>query len=134
NELHCLTGFDTLAEGVFVVVPIRAAAGASSTSTGSHEAALMASDFPKLDASLVNKASFQRSKKIITFPHIESVHQEALIEEEPRHDRSKAFKASGDDFEDIGEYVELSSSALDVLQSDVIEIFKKCRSSSGRFS
>jgi SagB-type dehydrogenase family enzyme len=138
EELNRLLGLDTLAESVFVVVPIPTTAGASSISPSPYQAPLTASNeastFPRLDAPLVNKAYFQRSKTIIRFPLIESVHQSALIEEEPRPDISKAFQASCDEFDTNGERVELPPPALELLQSDVLEVFKKRRSSFGRFS
>ena len=138
EELNRLLGLETLAESVFVVVPIPTTAGISSTSMDSLQKPSLInnvpSDFPTPDTSPVHKTSFQRSRKIITFPLIEGVHQSALIEGEPRPDRSQAFQASCDEFETQGERVELPPPALELLQSDIVEIFKKRRSSFGRFS
>jgi SagB-type dehydrogenase family enzyme len=137
EELNHLLGLDTLTESVFVVVPLPTTARASSTATDPLQEAPIsneARDFPTPDASPAHKTSFQRSKQVITFPLIEDVHQAALIEAEPRPDSDQALRASCDKFETTGECIELPPPALELLQSDIIEIFKKRRSSFGRFS
>jgi len=139
EELNHLLGLDTLAESVFVVVPLPTNSSTFSTSTfPSKKGALItdgdASTFTELDRPLINKASFQRSKKIISFPLVESVHQATLIENEPRPDKSISFKVNCDEFTTKGECVALAPPALELLQRDVLEVFKKRRSSFGRFS
>jgi SagB-type dehydrogenase family enzyme len=87
-----------------------------------------------LEGPLVRKTSFQRSKEIIRFPIIEEVHLSALIEDEPRPDVKEAFKASCDEFAVAGEKVALPEPATELLQCDVLQVFKQRRSSFGRFS
>lgn len=138
EELNRLLGLETLSESVFVLLPVPTVQRVSSTHEKSYIMQSMASDnrnLPqKLNGALVAKSSFQRSKEVVTFPIIEDVHRSAFIKEEPRPDSREAFKAGCDEFPTCGERVDLLPPAIELLQSDVLEVFKKRRSSFGRFS
>lgn len=126
EELNRLLGFDTLVDSVFAVLPIPAAQrrkrpGVAGTSV------------VPLTTALFEQASFQRSQKLLRFSLIEDTHLATLIDAEQRPEASEAFKAS-DVIESSGELITLPPPALDRLQSDVLELFQRRRSSFGTFS
>lgn len=127
EELNRLLGFDTLADSVFAVLPIPTAPRREQS--GASGASL----FP-LTTPLFGQASFQRSQKLLRFPRIEDTHLATLIDTEQPPEATEAFNAASDTFENSGEPIALPPPALDRLQSNVLQLFQRRRSSFGTFS
>jgi SagB-type dehydrogenase family enzyme len=122
ETLNRLLGLATQDESVFSVIPLPSAPASFSCA------------FPTLDAPLVNKKSFQRSREVLHFPLSELVHQATLLRSETRPAANALLHAKVDILETSGERVELPPPALDHLQDDIAQVFQKRASSFGNFS
>lgn len=125
EEFNRMLGLETLFESVFVALPINV----SLTDPISP-----CTPIERLQAPLVDKTSFERSKELIRFSTVEDVHQAALIDEEQLPDIKESHKASYDEIATSGEKIALPDPATELLQGNVIETFQNRKSSFGRFS
>jgi SagB-type dehydrogenase family enzyme len=133
EEFNCLLGLETLFESVFTIIPL------PMNTTPANP--LPAPDISRsrvyskgLNTPLVTKSSFQRSQLIIRFPMVEEVHIASLVKDEQRPTVKEAYKASCDDFANFSVKIALPEPATELLQCNIIETFKKRKSSFGRFS
>ncbi len=127
EELNQLLGFEKEYESVFAAIPLTAKTQPShADSDGS--ATTVAHRHP-----LVNKASFQLSKRIIRFETNEKVHNATLITDEARPEPQQAFQACVN-VPAEGERVLLPAVDQSLLQKDLLETFLQRRSSFGSFS
>ena len=127
EELNCILGLETLFESVFTVIPL-------SMQPALPEQLPPCTYSERLQAPLVNKISFQRSKELIRFSTVEEMHQASLVDDEQRPESKEAYKASCDEVAFCGEHVALPDPAMELLQGNVIETFQNRKSSFGRFS
>ncbi len=129
EEFNQLLGLEKAYENVFAVVPvpIKAQGALPSVSHGTRQAPSL------LQHALVNKSSYQRSKKIIRFETNEKVHESTLITDEPRPQVQEAFHACVD-VPPGDERVELPPPDNTLLRQDLLETFMRRRSSFGSFS
>ncbi|HLX41063.1 MAG TPA: SagB family peptide dehydrogenase [Ktedonobacteraceae bacterium] len=137
EDLNRLLGLDTIDESVFVVVPVPSRVSttlAASTVKRYSTAPHTLKNHSGEDVTLINKASFQRSKEVVRFPLNVSVHLSSLIDSEPRPDEREACTASCNESDTDGERVPLPPLALEALQSDLLEVFYQRKSSFGGFS
>jgi SagB-type dehydrogenase family enzyme len=127
EELNQLLGLETLSESVFAVIPFPSAAGQTApTDDRIHSG---------LPLSLIQKPAFQRSREILHFPTIQRVHQSALLEtDEARPGSRDAYRASCDEFAAQGEKLLLPPPSTELMGDDLLAVFRRRRSSFGRFS
>ncbi|MBA2677782.1 MAG: SagB/ThcOx family dehydrogenase, partial [Ktedonobacteraceae bacterium] len=83
---------------------------------------------------LVNKETFQRSKRVFTFGTNKLVHEATLVTDERQPAVSEAFHARADVLPTGNEQVALPPPDLAHLQDDLLETFLQRRSSFGSFS
>ena len=131
EELNQLLGLETLSESVFAVIPLPSdTLSASEKPTGVDQYVETEQSLPHID-----KPAFQRSREILHFPTIERVHQSALLEKhETRPGTREAYNAGCDEFAAPGEKLLLPPPDTALLGDDLLSVFRRRRSSFGRFS
>jgi len=134
DDLNRLIGLEKASENVFAVVPVPMGTNFGTGTLQTPQASQRATQarVPLQDV-LVDKASFQRSKRVIRFETNENMHEATLITNEERPGTHRTFQAcveapSG------SEKVELPPPDMQLLQKDLLETFLQRRSSFGSFS
>ncbi len=127
--LNRVLGLETVDESVFAVIPLPLISPVPLSSAPQIQT-------QPLQTSLINKASFQRSKTVLRFPMNEQIHRSALITDELRPQPSEAYKASSDQREALegAEYVDLPKPDFAALNNDLLDVFQRRQTSFGRFS
>ena len=127
GEINQLLGLEKAYENVFAIVPLPAKAQVDVSFRVKQHIPV------PLTRPLLNRESFQRSKKIIRFETNEEMHEATLITNEARPGTCEALQASAEVPVSDGQ-VPLPPPAMELLQDDLLETFKKRHSSFGSFS
>ena len=129
ESLNTLLGLETLYESVCAVIPIPT----TGLQISPQQMQAIAAESSQQGA-FVQKPAFQRSRTILHFEAIEKAHQSTLITNEARPESRAAYQAACDEFAVGTEKVLLPAPALKLLGMDLLTVFRRRRSSFGRFS
>ncbi len=132
EDLNHLLGLETLRESVFALIPLpKTAQKISRADKIERTFHGIGSEF---NLSKIRTSSFQRSKQVLSFPRIETIHQATLIDNEALPGQQEAERASCNEIPVVGEKIALPAPLLEQLQADVFTLFQKRQSSFGRFT
>lgn len=134
EALNRLLGQDTLQESVFALMPLRTAPLVLGTSEGAATRLKQRETFSSELRAARSRQSFQRSKRVLRFPRIETIHQATLIEDEALPHVQEICEGQNVKREETGPCIALPPPMQERLQADVFALFQQRRSSFGRFT
>lgn len=136
--LNHLLGLETSQESVFAVIPLPAITQTDSTCSKGEDAVSKSEDTAYLQTELgepkIRRNAFQHSKRILSFPHMQKIHQATLIDDEPLPRSRAIWETEYREVQVTGEGIELPRPVLERLHTDIFTLFQQRRSSSGRFA